>query len=209
MQQQLQLQAKRGPSAVAEAARKPSATETIGAAAAANPTVQEQVYRQFVGNIMKQGKRGVAERTMHAALLHVQQTFLLQPIAATTLGLAEGTVISPRQLLVHAVDAVAPVVRVKSSKRGSKNILTPTPMTDLQRRRQGILWIVDSTRSAGSRRAAASAGGKRLTFGQRLGQELIAIVRGESGSISKRVQLHKQALSNRSNLILADRKRRF
>ncbi|TPX63658.1 hypothetical protein SpCBS45565_g06447 [Spizellomyces sp. 'palustris'] len=136
----------------------------------------------FINNIMKDGKKARARRTLLDALELVQRE----------------TGQDPHKILEDAVNKVAPLIKVVSTKRGAKNVLTPTPLNERQRTRFGILWIVE----------AASGKKSRGTFGERIGKELLAIMNDESDALQKRMNVHKQALANRSNVVMADRRMR-
>ncbi|KAJ3011008.1 hypothetical protein HKX48_007073 [Thoreauomyces humboldtii] len=145
--------------------------------------VELTLTEAFVNNIMKDGKKARARRTLLDALQHIQRETGGQ---------------DPHVVLQQAVAKVSPLVKIVTTKRGAKGIQTPTPLNERQRRRFGILWIVD-----------AAAGTKvGTTFGQRIGAEVLAIMDDKSTALLKRTNLHKQALSNRSNILMADRKMR-
>ncbi|KAJ3319200.1 hypothetical protein HDV06_006640 [Boothiomyces sp. JEL0866] len=103
---------------------------------------------------------------------------------------------NPRTVLEKAVDQIAPYVKVASQKRGARNVLLPKPLTPRQRKRIGIQWISDQ---ASSRKGNSD-------FGTRIGQEIIAIINNESQLLAKKENVHKQAVANRSNLVLQDRR---
>lgn len=74
----------------------------------------------------------------------------------------------------------------------------PRPLTEKQRLRTGCIWIRD----------AAEKVGKGQTFGDRIGIVINRILIGDSPLFQKRDAMHKLALSNRSQLVLQDRKLR-
>ncbi|KAI8919035.1 ribosomal protein S7 domain-containing protein [Powellomyces hirtus] len=136
----------------------------------------------FVNNIMKDGKKARARRTLLDALQHIQRE----------------TGQDPHKVLQSAVTKVSPLVKIVTTKRGAKGIQTPTPLNERQRRRFGILWIVE----------AASGSKQGTSFGQRIGMEVLAILEDKSAALLKRTNIHKQALSNRSNILMVERKMR-
>nr|KAJ3423138.1 hypothetical protein HK105_001838 [Polyrhizophydium stewartii] len=138
------------------------------------------VLDQFVNNIMEDGKKSVARKIMSDALLHIQMAVRQDPVA----------------YLEAAIDKVSPYVKVMSVKRAGRNIPTPRPLKDRQRFRTGILWTCE----------VALKGKSPVPAGERIGRELIAIMEGKSPALAKREQVHKLALANRSNVVMADRK---
>ncbi|TPX43915.1 hypothetical protein SeMB42_g04524 [Synchytrium endobioticum] len=95
-----------------------------------------------------------------------------------------------------AVDMAAPLVKMVSTKRGSRTIHSPRPISDHVRHRIAILWIVE----------AAASRGKGKPFAERFGNEVLAVLNGESSALQKKLNLHRMALSNRSNVLMNDRR---
>jgi small subunit ribosomal protein S7 len=85
-------------------------------------------------------------------------------------------------LLELVVDQVSPIVKVKTSRKGRKNVPIPIPLTLKQSRRIGIKWIIEGN------------------------MDFKSIIAGTSNLLMKRENMHKQALQNRSNLVLFDRR---
>ncbi|KAI8592150.1 ribosomal protein S7 domain-containing protein [Geranomyces variabilis] len=170
----------------------PHAVQVEPGNASASPAISNKQRRReteltlieaFVNNIMKDGKKARARRSMDDALAYIR---------------AADPASDPHATLAAAVTKVSPLVKIVTTKRGAKGIQTPTPLSARQRRRFGILWIVE----------AASGVKVGLTFGQRIGAEVLAIMKDESAALQKRTNIHKQALSNRSNILMVDRRMR-
>ena len=96
----------------------------------------------------------------------------------------------------EAIDSIRPLVKVSSLKFQRKNIMVPQPLNLRQSRRVGISWITD----------AASSKSKQLTFGERIGQVMMSILKKDSPLFAKKDNAHKMALANRSNLNTYDRR---
>ncbi|KAJ3301860.1 hypothetical protein HDV03_000269 [Kappamyces sp. JEL0829] len=103
-----------------------------------------------------------------------------------------------RSQFESAIDRIAPLVKVGGFKRGGRNVLYPKPLTQRQSRRIAIDWVAD----------AASKKKSRQRFGERIGTELVGVLQDNSALLQKREMVHKQAVANRSNLILSDRKKK-
>ncbi|KAI8852662.1 ribosomal protein S7 domain-containing protein [Chytridium lagenaria] len=95
-----------------------------------------------------------------------------------------------------AMEKVEPLIKVVGSKRGSKSIQVPRPLNERQRRRIAILWIIQE----------ANKRHKKSSMGERIGMEVLSVLQGDSAALTKRSQMHKAALQNRSNIVLMDRK---
>ncbi|KAJ3258312.1 hypothetical protein HDU77_002374 [Chytriomyces hyalinus] len=142
--------------------------------------VESPLVEAFVNNIMKQGKKTVARRILSDALKLIQIE----------------TSKNPTTVLAAAVEKVEPLFKMVGVKRGAKSIQTPTPLTERQRRRTAIIWIIE----------AAQARNKRDPAGIRIGKEVMAVLNDDSAAIQKRNQIHKSSLVNRSNVTLVDRR---
>ncbi|TPX33487.1 hypothetical protein SmJEL517_g03638 [Synchytrium microbalum] len=145
----------------------------------------DPLVEQVVNNIMKHGKKTLARRLVSDALLYIQRISKTGDAAS-----------NPRNILSQAVDIASPLVKIASMKRGAKTIHHPRPISEHVRRRTGILWIVQ----------AAKSRGKGKPFPERFGNEVLAVLSGESSALQKKLNLHKMALANRSNVIMQDRK---
>ena len=77
---------------------------------------------------------------------------------------------------------------------GGVALQMPVPLALRQRRRQAVMWILDSASKKPSR------GSGRGGFAQKVAEEVIAIVEGRSGVWDRRGGIHKLAVSARANL---------
>lgn len=129
------------------------------------------------------------------------------PPPSVSSGSASGTpaaAISPAQLpldpvqyLTLAIDAAAPLVRVRGLKKlggGGRNLDVPVPLRERQRRRTAVVWILDAVAKKPSR------GSGRRMFAVRFAEEVIAVAEGRSSVWQKRAALHKLATACRANL---------
>ncbi|KAJ3028240.1 UNVERIFIED_CONTAM: hypothetical protein HDU68_002108 [Siphonaria sp. JEL0065] len=143
--------------------------------------VETPLVSALVNNVMRHGKKATARRIVSDALKHVASSADKQ---------------DPHAILSAAVEKVEPLFKVVGVKKGAKSLLTPKPLTERQRRRTAIVWILD----------AANARNQKDPAGIRIGKELLAILSDESSTIQKRLNVHKTALQNRSNVVLVDRR---
>ncbi|KAI8897847.1 ribosomal protein S7 domain-containing protein [Globomyces pollinis-pini] len=147
----------------------------------------QPAVEQFINLIMKDGMKATARKSINLALTQ----------------LAFDSSVNPLERFDAALDKVAPLIKITSSKRASKSILTPTPLNERERRRIAIKWIIE----AADKKKKVS----NLPFGERIGKEMLAILNDDSALLAKRESVHKQAVQERSSLIMFDRKitRRF
>ncbi|KAG9063480.1 hypothetical protein KI688_004364 [Linnemannia hyalina] len=137
---------------------------------------QNPILSQLVNTIMKDGKKARAQRFVADALLEIRSR----------------TQSDPYLVILDALELTSPILKLTAIKKGSKVLQVPTPMTERQRRRKAIVWILE---------ASDKRKGEKL-FKDRLATEFLAVVNGNSGALVKKNQLHKMALANRANASL-------
>ncbi|KAF9203102.1 hypothetical protein BGZ49_006776 [Haplosporangium sp. Z 27] len=137
---------------------------------------ENPILKQLVNTIMKDGKKARAQRFVADALLEIRAR----------------TQSDPYQVVLDGLELASPILRLTAVKKGSKVLQVPSPMTERQRRRKAIVWILE---------ASDKRKGEKL-FKDRLASEFLAVVNGNSGALSKKNQQHKMALANRANASL-------
>ena len=78
----------------------------------------------------------------------------------------------------------------------------PSPLNQRQRRRQAVVWILDSVSKKKSR------GSGKGMFAQRVAEEIVSIVEGKSALWERRNAIHKLGISSRANIGVKSRKRK-
>ncbi|KAF9378582.1 hypothetical protein CPB97_009491 [Podila verticillata] len=134
------------------------------------------ILAQLVNTIMKDGKKARAQRFVADALLEIRAR----------------TQSDPYHVVLDALELTSPILKLTATKKGSKVLQVPTPMTERQRRRRAIVWILE---------ASDKRKGEKM-FKDRLASEFLAVVNGNSGALVKKQQQHKMALANRANASL-------
>ncbi|KAG0280495.1 hypothetical protein BGZ95_009898 [Linnemannia exigua] len=134
------------------------------------------ILSQLVNTIMKDGKKARAQRFVADALLEIRSR----------------TQSDPYHVILDALELTSPILKLTALKKGSKVLQVPTPMTERQRRRKAIVWILE---------ASDKRKGEKM-FKDRLASEFLAVVNGNSAALVKKNQLHKMALANRANASL-------
>lgn len=111
--------------------------------------------------------------------------------------------LDPIEYLTLALDSVAPLLRIRSERGaagGGAALPIPVPLGKRQRRRQAVMWILDSV----NKRANRISG--RGTFAQRFADEIVSVVEGRSSAWEKRLQVHKNGTTARNNINFRRRK---
>lgn len=138
------------------------------------PKHTDEVLDLCVNIIMKDGKKEIARKNLNRTLYLLFLETRKNPI----------------ELLKKALDLVAPLVITKTVKTGfAKNFTVPVPLTQRQRDRMALTWILASCDSKASN-----------DFPVRLCEEIVFVLSGKSKLMEKRVLSHKMAISNRSYL---------
>ncbi|CAO3638201.1 unnamed protein product [Cunninghamella echinulata] len=94
----------------------------------------------------------------------------------------------PYSVLTSAIEEASPLLKLTSTKKGSKVVHVPTALRERQRRRRAIVWVLDAAKKRNEK-----------TFEERFAAEIYDITQGTSSVLQKKLQLHKQALANRAN----------
>lgn len=92
----------------------------------------------------------------------------------------------PLPIFKAAIVAAAPMLAISSEKKGAKMLYTPVGLTERQRIRQSITWILESTDKRPQR-----------SFEKRHATELLSILDGTSPVLEKLDQRHKMGMINR------------
>ncbi|KAL9637181.1 MAG: hypothetical protein Q9204_001977 [Flavoplaca sp. TL-2023a] len=159
------------------------------------------IVKQVTNLLMRDGKLSVAQRNMAMILNHLRTSS--PPSVNPDRPLLPGSPpashlpLNPILYLTLAVDSVAPLLRIRAQKGmagGGVALQMPVPLALRQRRRQAVMWILDSASKKPSR------GSGRGGFAQKVAEEVIAVVEGRSGVWDRRGGIHKLAVSARANL---------
>jgi small subunit ribosomal protein S7 len=107
--------------------------------------------------------------------------------------------LNPILYLTLAIDSVAPLMRIRSQRGaagGGVALQIPVPLGQRQRRRQAMQWIM----GAASKRRNLGSG--KNSLGQRIAQEMIAVIEGRSSIWERRNAIHKLGVAARANIVL-------
>jgi small subunit ribosomal protein S7 len=137
------------------------------------PNQPDELLMQVVNTLMRDGKKQQAQGVVSRMLHHIRDRTLTEPV----------------DYFHQAIIKASPLLMLLSTKKGSKSIPVPFPLKERQRRRRAIVWLLDTA-------------GKRTErkWEHRLGNEVINIMEGTSSILTKKEQVHKQALAARANV---------
>src|ERR1700722_8833323 len=132
--------------------------------------MEDPLLRYLASALVRDGKRAQANRITARTLLHIN-TLTRSP---------------PLPIFRQSLELVAPAVRCMLHKRGTKHIAIPVALSEKQRMKFAVKWILDASREKA---------GKKLEV--RLAKEMVAIVQGDSKALEKNKEVHKFAMVNR------------
>jgi small subunit ribosomal protein S7 len=92
----------------------------------------------------------------------------------------------PMPIVQQAILDVSPAVKCLRQKHGAKVIVKPTALNERQRIGKGIEWILEACRYRPA-----------ITFPERLAQEILGVLHGNSGALKKKWAQHEFATVNR------------
>ena len=143
------------------------------------PLLDDPVISHFVNIIMKDGKKATAQRRLQDAL---------QVIKLRTDSVEGEKEQSPVDLFKLAIQKAEPFLKIVTTKKGTKITEIPIALGIKQRRRRGILFIVDAAQKRSEKK-----------FSERLANEILNVLAGTSSALSRKDQVHKQGIQNRAN----------
>jgi small subunit ribosomal protein S7 len=124
-----------------------------------------------MNHVMVDGKKSVAEKIVYGALDIV----------------SERTGSDPLEVFENALDAIAPMVEVKSRRVGGATYQVPVEVRAERRNALAMSWLVEHSRSRGE---------KSMVL--RLAGEIADAAEGRGSAVKKREDVHRMAEANRA-----------
>ena len=136
-----------------------------------DPKFKNVELSKFVNVLMTAGKKSVAERIIYGALDQIQKKSGKDPL----------------EVFNTAINAVKPMVEVKSRRVGGANYQVPVEVRPVRRLALSMRWIREAARKRGEK-----------SMGARLAGELIDASEGRGSAIKKREEVHRMAEANKA-----------
>jgi small subunit ribosomal protein S7 len=130
-----------------------------------------RLVSRLINQIMRRGKKSVAERIVYGALERV----------------AERTSKDPLEVFEQALRKIMPTLEVKPRRVGGATYQVPMEVRPTRRLALGLRWLVQSARARPGR-----------TMDERLAAELTEAASGQGASVKKREDTHRMAEANRA-----------
>ena len=136
-----------------------------------DPVYNSKAITKLIGQVMRDGKRSLAERIVYTAMDIIK----------------EKTGRDPLEVFEEALKNVMPVLEVKARRVGGANYQVPVEVRPDRRQTLAIRWITNYSRERKGRNMV-----------ERLASELIDAAQGTGGAVKKKEDTHKMAEANKA-----------
>lgn len=126
---------------------------------------------RFIGHLMEQGKRSVAERVVHDAFNVIH----------------ERTKKGGLNVFEQAIKNISPLVELKSRRIGGANYQVPVQVIGDRRTTLAMRWILQATRAKKGQKMA-----------EKLADELLDAAQKQGAAMKKREDTHRMAEANKA-----------
>ena len=136
-----------------------------------DPKYQDRLVTKFINNLMRKGKRSVAEQICYGALEIVQ----------------EKTSDEPLKTFKKALENIKPVLEVKSRRVGGATYQVPVEVRQDRRVALGMRWLINYSKDRGEK-----------TMHEKLAGEILDAANNRGNAVKKREDTHKMAEANKA-----------
>jgi len=136
-----------------------------------DPKFGDLKLAKFMNHVMVSGKKSIAEKIVYGALSTVEERTGKDPI----------------DTFMAALEAIAPMVEVKSRRVGGATYQVPVEVRPARREALAMRWLKDYARNRGEK-----------TMALRLAGEMLDAVEGKGAAVKKREDVHRMAEANKA-----------
>ncbi len=136
-----------------------------------DPIYNSKVVTKLINQIMKDGRKGTAERIINEAFAIVKEKTKEEPI----------------EVFNKALENIKPVLEVKSRRVGGSNVQVPIEVDETRGQALALRWLVNY---------AKTRNGKGMAIN--LANEIMDAANGVGGAVKKREDTHKMAEANKA-----------
>ena len=137
----------------------------------ADPMYGSELVTRLVNFIMRDGKKGVAQKIVYGAFGIVK----------------DKTEKDPLEVFTQAMDNIMPQLEVKARRVGGATYQVPMEVRPDRRRTLGLRWLVSYSRNRNEK-----------TMKERLANEILDAIKNQGGACKKRDDTHRMAEANRA-----------
>ena len=136
-----------------------------------DPKFGSKILAKFMNHVMVDGKKSIAEKIVYGALDIVSELSGSDPL----------------EVFEAALEAIAPMVEVKSRRVGGATYQVPVEVRAERRSALAMRWLVEHSRARGE---------KSMVL--RLAGEITDAAEGRGSAVKKREDVHRMAEANRA-----------
>ncbi len=131
----------------------------------------DRMVSTVVNKVMWDGKKNTAERIVYGAMDFAADRLKTEPLS----------------VLRKALEAVKPLVEVKSRRVGGATYQVPMEVSERRKESLAVRWLVEFSRKRSEH-----------TMTERLGNEIVDAVNDRGGAFKKRDETHRMAEANKA-----------
>lgn len=139
-----------------------------------DPKYGSSLVTRLINRSMYDGKKSVAQKEVYEAFSIIE----------------EKTTENPLQVFERAIETAKPEMEVRSRRIGGAAYQVPQQVRGDRKISLAIRWLVESARK--------KSNSEFHTFGKKLAQEILDILKGEGGTMKKKQDVEHQAESNKA-----------
>ncbi len=136
-----------------------------------DPKYKDRLVAKFINDLMRKGKKSIAEHVCYGALDIVQEKTQSEPVAT----------------FKKALENVKPVLEVKSRRVGGATYQVPVEVRPDRRVALGMRWIIEYAKERGEK-----------TMREKLAAEFMDAANNRGNAVKKREDTHKMAEANKA-----------
>jgi small subunit ribosomal protein S7 len=136
-----------------------------------DPKYQDRVVAKFINDLMRRGKKAVAEQICYGAFTVVEGRLKDDPL----------------KIFKKALDNVKPMVEVKSRRVGGATYQVPVEVRQDRRTALAMRWLIDYAKARGEK-----------TMVEKLAGEILDAANNRGNAVKKREDTHKMAEANKA-----------
>ncbi|BAH05230.1 30S ribosomal protein S7 [Clostridium kluyveri] len=136
-----------------------------------DPVYNSKVVTKLINNIMKDGKKGVAQKICYGAFDIIEQKTSKEPM----------------EVFEEAMNNIMPLLEVKARRIGGATYQVPIEVRPERRQTLGIRWLLVASRKRGEK-----------YMRERLAAELMDAANNTGTAVKKREDTHKMAEANKA-----------
>ncbi len=136
-----------------------------------DPIYKSKVVTKLINAIMKDGKKGTAEKILYGSFDIIR----------------EKTGKDPMEVYGNALENIKPALEVKSRRVGGANVQVPIEVSEERAQTLALRWLVNYARN-----------GRGRTMAEKLANEIMDAAEGTGGAVKKREDTHRMAEANKA-----------